>query len=82
MTSKPEPVCLGETKMPKRIRRRKVCPDRIRSRLFEIVLTGEDRDAVNAARVLLSQDRGQVAGGPDEDLLAEFDGRAEGRDDL
>ena len=66
--------------MPKRVRRRKVCPDRIRSRLFEIVLTGDDRDAVNAARVLLSQDRDRADGGPDEDLLANLTAALKGDD--
>ena len=55
----------------KTVRRRKVDPGRIRSRLFSIVLEGEDRDAVAAARVLLAG-QPDTGPGPDTDLLAEL----------
>ena len=57
--------------MAKRIRKRAVDPDRVRSRLYDIVLTGEDKDAVNAARVLL-REQPEVHDGPDGDLLAQL----------
>ena len=43
-------------------------PERVKSRLFRIVLEGEDRDAVAAARVLL-REAPAVTEGPKTDLL-------------
>ena len=51
------------------VRKRKVDLERVRSRLYSIVLSGEDREAVQAARVLLSERREETATGPDIDLL-------------
>ena len=53
------------------VRKRRVDPDRVRSRLYRIVLEGEDRDAVAAARVLL-QGQAEKGDGPDAGLLAEL----------
>ena len=54
------------------IRKRRIDPDRIRSRLYRIVLNGQDRDAVQAARVLLGEKHDTEAAEPDPDLLAEL----------
>ena len=47
---------------------RKVSLDKVRRRLYDIVLEGEDRDSVNAARILLREDEAGEAG-PDTALL-------------
>ena len=58
--------------MATRIRRRKIDPARIRSRLYRIVLEGDDKDAVNAARVLLRETTDGDGQGPDQSLLEEL----------
>ena len=52
----------------RRVRKRKIDPARVRSRLYEIVLDGADKDAVAAARVLLA-DRTHEEAAPDVDML-------------
>ena len=51
-------------------RRYKTEPDmeQVRRRLYSIVMRGEDRDSVNAARLLLRED-GMDEAGPDAILL-------------
>ena len=55
-----------------RVRKRKIDLDRVRSRLYRIVLEGSDRDAVAAARALARDAQEQGPQGPSENLLEDL----------
>lgn len=58
-------------KTASRVRKRKIDLDRVRSRLYQIVLFGPNREAIQAARVLLRED--DAPGQPvNKDLLKEL----------
>lgn len=57
----------------KRVRRRRLISyDRVRTRLYNIVLDGEDFHAIQAARVLLGEKKGEGAPAVDASLLQEI----------
>ena len=58
--------------MTRTVRRRRIDLDRVRSRLYTIVLEGEDRAAIAAARVLLLDAPTSADEGPDASLLADI----------
>ena len=55
--------------MTRTVRRRRIDLDRVRSRLYTIVLEGEDRAAIAAARVLLLDAPTSTDEGPKPALL-------------
>ena len=56
----------------RQVRKRKIDADRVKSRLYQVVLEGNDRDAVTAARVLLRETADAESRGPDDNLLSEL----------